>query len=178
MFARALRTPLLSLLLVAAFVLAFVPTPVRAGEIPSAASGEYSTPVGTCAVVFSRFGADHVNVDIACPGDLGVGDDGRVWCVGVCSHSTAFAWRSACIGAPGVAYAFPVSGSDPASQWLAFDSYSPDGRILSVRRGVTAAQLYNGGGVPELWTGQFALSSPQPYTCGGKRPTSGPRLGR
>lgn len=145
----------------------------RAAEIPSAASGEYLTPAGRCAVVFSRFGADHVNVDIACPGILGVGDDGRVWCAGVCSHSTAFAWRSACIGAPGVAYAFPVSGSDPNSEWLAFDAYSADSRSLNMRRGATAAQLYNGGGVTELWTGQFSLASPQPYTCG---PPARPRF--
>lgn len=164
----ALRTPLLSLLLVAAFALALVPTPVRAGEIPSAASGEYSTPVGDCSVILSRFGVDHVNVDIACPGILGVGSDGLVRCAGVCSHSTAFAWRGACIGSPGVSYAFPVSGSDQNSAWLAFDSYS-DGR-LSVRRGVTGTQLYNGGGTPESWVRRLALPSPQPYTCGQQAP--------
>lgn len=137
-----------------------------AGAIPSNASGAYSTPNGRCDVVFSRFGQDHVNVDIACPGTLDLTlIPGRIFCTGTCSHSTAFAYSGACIGSPGVAYAFPVSGSDPNSEWLAFDAYSADSRSLSVRRGVTAAQLYNGGGVPELWTGQFSLASPQPYTC-------------
>ncbi len=150
MFARALRIPLLSLLLVAAMVA--IPTPVAAGTIPSTASGEYSTPGGDCTVVFARFGVDHVNVDI--------------WCPGTYSHSTAFAFSGACIGSPGVAFAFPLHGPDPASAWIAFDAF--DGQRLSVRRGVTANQLYNGGGVAETWTMDTPVASPSPYACSGR----------
>lgn len=135
-----------------------------AGEIPSNASGSYSTPNGRCDVVFSRFGQDHVNVDIACPGTLDTTMlPGRVFCSGTCSHSTAFAYSGRCIGFPGVAYVFPVEGSNPASLWLAFDSF--DGRNMYVRRGVSATQLYNGGGTFEFWEMDVPLPSPAPYAC-------------
>jgi len=124
--------------------------PVLPAEIPSAASGRYSTPAGECSVVFSRFGSDQVNVDIACPGTY--------------SHSTAFAPGSACPGSPGVAYVFPISGPNPAAGWLAFDAL--DGANLIVRRGVTSLLLYAGSGTAEYWTRIEALQSPQPYTCG------------
>lgn len=137
-------------------------------EIPSSASGEYMTPAGLCQVIFSRFGADHINVDIACPGVLGV-EDGRVLCAGLCSHSTVFAFGGACIGSPGVANAFPVQGSNPESQWLYFGAM--DGVNLVVRRGASAAELYNGGGVPEYWTRLASISSPAPYSCASVAPT-------
>jgi len=153
------------LLTVALICAAAFSSTARAAEIPSTASGAYSTPNGRCDVVFSRFGPDHVNVDIACPGTLDVGlIPGFVFCSGTCSHSTAFAFAGACIGAPGVAYAFPVDGQNPASPWLAFDAF--DGTRLYVRRGVTAAQLYTGGGVSETWTMGTPLASPAPYACG------------
>lgn len=136
-----------------------------AGEIPSNASGAYSTPNGRCDVVFSRFGQHHVNVDIACPGTLDLTlIPGRIFCTGTCSHSTAFAYSGACIGSPGVAYVFPVEGSNPASPWLAFDAF--DGQRMYVRRGSSAMQLYNGGGTLEFWDMSIPLASPSPYACG------------
>lgn len=154
-----IRASLLFLLCISA---AFAsPLPLRT-EIPSTASGRYATPNGDCSVVFARFGPDHVNVDVACPGELDVTPAG-VRCFGTCSHSTVFAFRGACPGSPGVANVFPVEGSNPNSQWLAFDAV--DGANLIVRRGVTAAQLYNGGGVAERWTRNGWIDSPSPYTC-------------
>lgn len=156
------------LFLTCLFLLVF--SSATAAPIPSTASGVYATPSGDCSIVFSRFGADHVNVDIACPGQLSILTDNRVRCTGVCSHSTAFAFGGACIGAPEVSYAFPVDGSYPGLQWLAFDSF--DGQRLMVRRGVTANQLYNGGGVFELWDMRVPIASPFPYSC----KTANPRL--
>lgn len=118
-------------------------------EIPSAASARYSTPAGECSVVFSRFGADHVNVDITCPGTF--------------SHSTAFAFNGACIGQRGTANVFPLDGQNLGLPWIAFDAF--DGTNLIVRRGANANVLYAGGGVGEYWSRIEALPSPQPYTC-------------
>ena len=152
-----IRAALLFLLCMSAALASPLPLPT---QIPSAASGRYATPNGDCSVVFARFGPDHVNVD--CPGELDVTPAG-VRCFGTCSHSTVFAFRGACPGSPGVANVFPVEGSNPNSQWLAFDAV--DGANLIVRRGVTAAQLYNGGGVAERWTRNGWIDSPSPYTC-------------
>lgn len=152
-----------------AVFLLLVASTTFAGEIPSSATGRYSTPRGLCDVVLSRFGSNHVNVDVACQGSLTV-NNGSVLCSGVCSHSTVYAPSGTCPGHPsGIANVFPNSGPNP-TVWFAFDSSDADGS-LRVRSGPSAALLYNGGGVAETWTRQpYAYSSPHPYTCASSQP--------
>lgn len=137
--------------------------------LPSSASGAYLTTMGSCSLVLSRFGADAINVDIACPGTLDLTlIPGHVFCSGACSHTTAFAPAGACIGDAGIAFAFPLNASDPNSLWVAFDRM--EGELLYVRWGLSPTQLYDGLGVPDIWSRASSLPSPHPYTCGAPAP--------
>lgn len=145
--------------LVLAIIALALMSPARAAEIPSSASGVYVTPDRVCRLQLTRLGQDHANVDLLCITDAGL----PTW-----SNSTAFAFGGACIGSPGVAYAFPFSGQDPGAGTVAFDALDSGG--LRVRVGPDLAALYSGGGLPQTWLLVRPVTSPAPYTCGRQAP--------
>ena len=140
---------------------------VSAAEIPSAASGAYVAPDRLCRIVLSRAGQNHVDVDLLCVTDAGMP---------TYSVTRAFAFGGACIGSPYVASVFSLSGPSPDAGFVALDAFT--GAALQVRRSADVNVLVNGGGAAETWTLVRPIASPQPYSCAGKRPSSGGALGR
>lgn len=155
----------LAAIVAACVMLCACSVPAVAAEISSAASGRYDAPDRACRVVLSRASASHIDVDLLCVTDAGVPTSAR---------PRSLAPAGMCIGSPGVATVFALSGADPMAGYVALDAF--DGQMLSVRRASEPLTIYQGGGVPEQWILRKAIPSPAPYVC--PSPVQLPRIRR